>query len=137
MSRIRTYREMVKMDSFLERFNYLELRGEVGATTFGSDRYLNQRFYMSKEWRKIRHTIIARDQACDLGIADREIHGRIIIHHMNPISVSDLEDRYEDIINPGYLITTTHETHNAIHYGSEKLLPSLPPERLPGDTRLW
>lgn len=135
--RIRTYSEMRRLATFEERYEYLRLRGEVGRTTFGFDRYLNQRFYTSREWRHIRNEIIARDNGLDLGCEGYEIHEKIIIHHMNPLTVEDIEHGDLDIMDPEYLITTTHRTHNAIHYGDASLLVQPLVERRPGDTKLW
>lgn len=135
--RIRSYSELRQIDDFEDRYEYLALRGEVGASTFGFDRYLNQRFYRSTEWRHIRSHIIARDQGCDLGVIGYEIHDRIYIHHMNPMTSKELEAGDESIIDPEFLISTTHRTHNAIHYGDKNLLPKLLVERRPGDTKLW
>lgn len=137
MSKIRTYSEMVAFDTFKERFNYLALKGVVGRPTFGSERYLNQRFYTSREWRQVRYQVIARDQGCDLGMDDHEIHEKVFIHHMNPMTVEDIEHSDDSILDPEYLITVTHRTHNAIHYGDESLLPQPFVERRPGDTTLW
>lgn len=134
---IRSYSELRRIDTFEERYRYLSLQGAVGFSTFGFDRYLNQRFYNSREWRQVRHHVIARDNACDLGIPDYDINHRIIIHHMNPMATDDLVQGESAIVDPEFLITTTHNTHNAIHYGDESLLPRLNVERKPGDTRLW
>lgn len=134
---IRRYSELRNITDFEERFRYLSLGGRVGESTFGFDRYLNQKFYTSREWRQIRHHVIARDQGCDLGIAGYEIYSKILIHHMNPITVDEITHGDDSILDPEYLITTTHMTHNAIHYGDEKLLPRLLVERTPGDTKLW
>jgi hypothetical protein len=113
------------------------LRGQVGIATFGFDRYLNQYFYTSAEWRSVRHDVIIRDNGCDLGVDSYEIHDRILIHHMNPLTQEDITSRNEDILNPEYLITTTTRTHNAIHFGDATLLREPFAERRPGDTRLW
>lgn len=134
---IRTYTELSKLHSFKERYQYLQLNGSVGTDTFGYDRYLNQNFYRSREWKSIRDQVIIRDNGCDLGVEGYEIHGRIYIHHMNPILIADIEDRSEFLLNPEYLITTTHNTHNAIHYGDESLLILPPVERTPNDTCPW
>lgn len=134
---IRSYRELRRIDTFEERFRYLALRGEVGRSTFGFDRYINQQFYTSRQWRQLRHHVIARDLACDLGVEGYEIHGELLIHHMNPITAEDIMHGDPDILNPEYLITTTHQTHNAIHYGDERQLPRPLAARAPGDTRLW
>lgn len=134
---IRTYQELRRLETFEERFDYLKLNGFVGRSTFGFDRYLNQRFYTSKEWRDVRHYVIARDLGCDLGIEGFEINLRALIHHMNPIVPDDIVHKNDDILNPDYLITTCHNTHNAIHYGDKDLLPKPFVERSMGDTKLW
>lgn len=134
---IRSYSELRQIDSFEERFKYLALNGEVGRSTFGFDRYINQRFYASTQWKHIRQEVILRDNGCDLGIAGYEIHSRLYIHHMNPMAVEDITRGDFTILCPEFLITTSHQTHNAIHYGDEGLLPRPPAERKPGDTRLW
>ena len=134
---IRTYSELSKLSTFKERYRYLKLNGAVGSETFGFDRYFNQQFYRSREWKKLRDQIIVRDGGCDLGIEGYEIHGRIYIHHMNPILLEDIENRTEFLLNPEYLITTTHNTHNAIHYGDEDLLITGPIERIKNDTCPW
>lgn len=135
--RIRTYSELRRIETFEERFEYLALRGHVGRSTFGFDRYLNQRFYTSTQWRQLRHQIIVRDNGCDLGVEGYEIHSRLYVHHMNPLMPEDFVDGEEHILNPDFLITTTHLTHNAIHYGDKSLLPRPLAERRPGDTKLW
>jgi len=135
--RIRSYRELRRLETFEERFRYLSLRGEVGKSTFGFDRWINQQFYTSSQWRHVRNQLIARDNGCDLGIDGYEIHDRIIIHHMNPMVAEDIIDGEDRILDPEFLVTTTHRTHNAIHYGDEKLLPRPFAERKRGDTRLW
>lgn len=135
--RIRTYSELRRLETFEERYHYLALRGEVGRSTFGFDRYLNQQFYTSREWRQIRHHVITRDKGCDLGIEGYDIFHRLVIHHMNPMSQDDITQGVAHILDPEVLITTTHRTHNAIHYGDERLLPRPPVERRSGDTRLW
>ena len=134
---IRTYTELIQLQTFEEHYRYLQLNGSVGADTFGFDRYLNQTFYRSKEWKLIRDKVIVRDNGCDLGVEGYEIHGRIYIHHMNPLLLEDIIDRTEFLLNPEYLITTTHSTHNAIHYGDESLLVTAPIERAPNDTCPW
>lgn len=136
-SRIRTYSELAVYPTLDERFEYLNLSGKVGVDTFGADRYINQRFYRSREWKRIRDHVIARDEGCDLGIPGFEIFDKVIIHHMNPMSVEDIVSADDDIINPEYLITTTHRTHNAIHYGNDRVLRPVIADRKPGDTRLW
>lgn len=134
---IRTYSELITLATFEDRFEYLRLDGEVGKETFGFDRYLNQRFYKDPEWLSARDRVIIRDKGCDLGIEDREIHTRVVIHHMNPITMEDILNRNPDIFNPEFLITTTHATHNAIHYGDENLLIKGPIERKKNDTCPW
>lgn len=134
---IRTYSELVKLHTFEERFRYLQLHGAVGVDTFGFDRVFNQMFYTSREWNRVRDIVIARDNGCDLGIEGREIYGRILIHHLNPISLEDIENATEYLLNPEYLITTTHNTHNAIHYGDESKLFTGPIERKKNDTCPW
>lgn len=135
---IRRYAELRHISDFYERFEYLSLRGTVGEATFGSERYLNQQFYRSSEWRRARRDTIARDMGCDLGIRGYEIFSDIMVHHMNPIQVDDFADEFNpDILNPEFLITVTHKTHNAIHYGDASQLPQLIVERRPGDTTLW
>lgn len=135
--RIRTFTELSQIPTFEERFEYLKLSGRVGADTFGFERYRNQQFYRSAEWRSIRHHVIARDLGCDLGVEGFEIPERAYIHHMNPMTIQDFKLGSDDILNPEYLITTTHRTHNAIHYGDERNLLLAPVERRPGDTKLW
>ena len=127
------------MPSFEERFLYLKLNGNVGESTFGFDRYLNQRFYRMPEWRKVRNEVILRDKGCDLGLEDREIPpgARIIVHHMNPISINDIADKLDWILDPEFLICTMKNTHDAIHYGDESILYSEPIERKPNDTAPW
>lgn len=133
----RTYTELMRLDTFDERFDYLTVHSAVGLATFNYERYLNQRFYTSKEWRLIRNHCIARDRGLDLAVDGYEIHDRITVHHMNPMSVEDVYDYNPDILDPEFLITTTHPTHNAIHYGSSESLPVRIVERRPGDTQLW
>jgi hypothetical protein len=137
MSRNRTYSELRRIETFEERFDYLELRGVVGESTFGFDRWLNQTFYTSREWRWARSHVIARDNGCDLGVPGYEIHSGLVIHHMNPISVDDIRHGNEDILDPEFLIVTSLTTHNAIHYGGRDRLPRGPVERKSGDTKLW
>lgn len=135
---IRTYTELSELSSFEERFRYLQLDGSVGVGTFGFDRYINQRFYRSKEWKHIRDQVIVRDNGCDLGVEGYEIYGRVYIHHMNPLLLKDIKDNTEFLLNPEYLITTTLDTHNAIHYGNEAFLSRLTPvERTKNDTCPW
>lgn len=135
--KIRTYSELIKLPTFKERFRYLKLNGKVAEETFGFDRYLNQQFYKSNEWLELRDYIIIRDCGCDLGIEDREIYKRIIIHHMNPITKYDIINRTDMLLNPEYLICTTKRTHDAIHYGDESILYDLPIERTKNDTCPW
>lgn len=136
---MKTYSELKQLKTFRDRYNYLRISGKVGVETFGFDRYLNQALYTSPDWKRVRDYVIARDNGCDLGIPGREINSRAIIHHMNPITESQILHRDPDIFNPEYLITTTHKTHNAIHYGSEDLLEGISEfvERTPNDTCLW
>lgn len=135
---IRRYSELITLPTFEERFRYLQLKGSVGRDTFGFDRYLNQLFYQrNPKWKAAREFVILRDNGCDLGIEDREIHGRILVHHMNPITIKDLEEESEFLLDPEYLISTVHNTHNAIHYGDEDLLIKNPVERRPNDTCPW
>lgn len=135
--RTRQYSDLRRLLTFEERFDYLSLGGEVGLQTFGFDRWVNQRFYRSREWRQVRDHVIVRDGGCDLGIFGYEIHSGLLIHHMNPVSPEDLKRGEEWVLDPEYLITTTHRTHNAIHYGDASLIARPPVERRPGDTRLW
>lgn len=137
IERIRTYSELCLLPTFRERYEYLKLQGIVGEETFGFDRYMNQFFYRSPEWRAIRDEVIARDEGCDLGIPGREIFDRIIIHHMNPISPEDIRDRSDFLLNPDFLIVTTHRTHQAIHYGNEELLMQDEVVRFKNDMCPW
>jgi hypothetical protein len=134
---IRTYSELLRRDTLEERYEYLALGGRVGQETFGFDRYLNQQFYTSRQWRQIRNHVIARDIGRDLGVDGHEIHERIYIHHMNPMTVEDIVSGDPRILDPEFLISVTHRTHNAIHYGDAGLLPKALVERSPGDTMLW
>ena len=134
---IRTYSELIKLKTFKDRFEYLKLDGIVGEETFGFDRYMNQIFYKSREWTSVRRAVIIRDNGCDLGVEGYEIHGKILIHHMNPIYLSDIVHKTDELLNPDYLITTVLSTHNAIHYGDASLLPALPIERRANDTCPW
>lgn len=133
----RTYSELIQFSTFEERFKYLSLDGQVGEETYGFDRWMNQTFYRSPEWKQIRNHVIVRDSGCDLGILGREIRERIIVHHMNPIMVHDIQFATEYLLNPEFLICTTHNTHQAIHYGDERLLISEPIVRTPNDTCPW
>lgn len=134
---IKSYSELKRLSTFEERFEYLKLNGKVGQDTFGFDRVFNQMFYRSKEWKRLRDYVIARDNGCDLGIEGREIYTRPIIHHMNPITLDDIRESSEILMNPEYLITTVHSTHNAIHYGDASLLPKDPIIRTKNDTCPW
>lgn len=134
---IRTYSELITLPTFEERFKYLQLNGQVGKDTFGFDRYINQNFYRSLEWKRVRDKVMLRDNGCDLGVEGYEIHGRILIHHMNPITIKDIESMSEYLLNPEYLISTVHNTHNAIHYGDESLLITALIERRKNDTCPW
>ena len=134
---IRTYSELILLPTFEERFKYLQLNGRVGDNTFGFDRYINQNFYRSAEWKRIRDLVIMRDNGCDLAVDGYEIHGRILIHHMNPITISDIKFSTEYLMNPDYLICVTHNTHNAIHYGDEKQIITGPIVRTKNDTCPW
>lgn len=134
---IRTYAGLSRLSTLEERFKYLELHGRVAEATFGFDRYVNQQFYTSSEWRKARIEVIARDLGCDLGVEGYEIHKGLYIHHMNPMSLEDIKYGDARILDPEYLITVAHRTHNAIHYGDERLLPRPLVERRSGDTKLW
>lgn len=137
MTTIRTYSELCQLSTFEERFDYLRLNGSVGKDTFGFDRYLNQQFYRSSEWKRIRDRVILRDNGCDLGVEGYEIRGRILIHHINPISVEDIHTMSDLLMNPEYLICVSHRTHNAIHYGDESLIITAPIERSQNDTCPW
>ena len=134
---IRTYSELILIPTFEERFKYLQLNGRVGDDTFGFDRYINQKFYRSAEWKRIRDLVIMRDNGCDLALEGYEIYGRILIHHMNPITIKDVELSTEYLMNPEYLICVTHNTHNAIHYGDEKLINKGLVVRPKNDTCPW
>ena len=134
---IRTYSELIAFPTFEERFKYLQLNGQIGESTFGFDRYMNQVFYRSQKWKSIRDFVIIRDCGCDLGVEGHDIHGKIIIHHMNPLSMRDIETESDFLLNPDFLICTTHNTHNAIHYGDENLLVTAPIERTKNDTCPW
>lgn len=134
---IRTYKELITIPTFEERFKYLQLNGSVAKETFGFDRYINQKFYRSREWKALRDFVILRDNGCDLGVNGYEIFGRIYIHHMNPILAKDIVSESDYLLNPEYLICTTHNTHNAIHYGDEGLLFTAPIVRSKNDTCPW
>lgn len=132
-----TYSELAKRSDLISRFRYAKLDGAVGVATFGYDRYLNQKFYASHEWKRVRDQVIIRDNGCDLGVDGFGIHDKILVHHMNPIQIQDLKDFNEDILNPEYLICVSTRTHNAIHFSDESQLPRVFVERKPGDTKLW
>ena len=134
---IRTYSELITFPTFEERYRYLRLGGRVGQETFGFDRWLNQKFYKDPEWLRVRDFVIIRDNGCDLGIEGREIHSRILIHHMNPITTEDIVKRSKYLLDPEYLICTVKRTHDAIHYGDESLLILNPIERTKNDTCPW
>ena len=134
---IRTYSELITIPTFEERFEYLKLNGSVGLETFGRDRYLNQILYNSPEWRRFRPEIIVRDNGCDLACEGYEIFGKILIHHINPITAKDILNRNPKVFDPENVITTVHNTHNAIHYGDENLLITAPIERSRNDTCPW
>lgn len=135
--KIRTYSELITLPTFEERYEYLRLDGKVGVETFGFDRYINQLFYRSSEWKSIRNKVIIRDGACDLAIQDREIYGSVLVHHMNPVLLEDITNRTSILLDPEYLICTTLPTHNAIHYGDASLLITTPIERTKYDTCPW
>jgi hypothetical protein len=134
---MRTYSELIKLDTFEDRYEYLKLNSVVGESTFGFDRYINQQFYRSTEWKQIRNHIIARDLGLDLAMEGYEIYDKIIIHHMNPMNVDHIKNSDSDILDPEFLICTSHNTHNAIHYGNRSLLKQLFVERKSNDTKLW
>ena len=133
----KTYSELRRINSFEDRFEYLKLDGSVGVETFGSARHVNQSFYLSTDWRYIRRQVILRDNGCDLGVSGYEIHHNLLVHHMNPMTSDDIIHGEEWILDPEFLITTTKNTHNAIHYGDRSLLTVPFVERHIGDTRLW
>lgn len=134
---IKSYTRLMEIPDLQGRFRYLQLHSRVGIAVFGYDRYLNQRFYTSPEWRRLRNTVIDRDQGCDLGLPDWPITDQPHVHHMNPMTVRDVVHREGWIMDPEYLITVSHRTHNAIHFGDERLLASPMTVRRPGDTDLW
>lgn len=134
---IKTYSEMILLPTFLERFRYLQIGGMVGAETFGFDRYLNQSLYRTAEWKRFRNEIIVRDNGCDLGCDDRTIYGKILVHHINPLTVEDIVNRHSCVFDPDNVICVSLDTHNAIHYGDEELLMLDPIERKPNDTCPW
>lgn len=135
---IKSYNEMIKLETFEERFNYLKLDGRVGKITYGADRIFNQSFYHSKEWKDFRAKVIARDNGCDLGCEDREIFDKVIVHHINPMTMEQLEEGGDDLFDLDNFVCCSHKTHEAIHYGDESLLSRTNfVERKPGDTKLW
>ena len=134
---IKRYSELILLPTFEERYKYLQLNGVIGDETFGFDRYINQMFYRSQEWKQVRDYVIVRDNGCDLGIDGHEIRGKILIHHMNPIGIKDIRQVNKFLLDPEYLITTMLSTHNAIHYGDESLLVTDPIERSKNDTCPW
>lgn len=134
---IKSYDALILLDTIEDRYNYLRIGGGVGRETFGFDRYLNQGFYQSVEWKRVRDEVISRDNGCDLGLEGYEINGRILIHHMNPIQPDQIKFFDPDILDPDFLISCSHKTHNAIHYGDENLLPRRIVERRPNDTIPW
>ena len=137
MMSIRTYSELITLPTFEERFKYLQLNGQVGESTFGFDRYMNQVFYRSQKWKSIRDFVIIRDCGCDLGVEGYDIHGKIIIHHINPISLDDIMKERSIVFDPENLVCVSFNTHNAIHYGDASLLSTAPIERTPNDTCPW
>lgn len=137
MMNIKCYSELSKIDGFLERYKYLRILGKVGQETFGFERYLNQIFYRSPEWRRVRNQVIVRDMGRDLGVPGHEIFDQIYIHHMNPITVSDIRNRSDFLFNPEFLICVSYNTHQAIHFGDELLLMDTPVKRLKNDTCPW
>lgn len=135
---IKCYSELIKLPTFIERFRYLKLGGKVGTDTFGFDRYLNQQFYhCNSKWKSARDAVIIRDNGCDLGVEGHEIYGKIIVHHMNVVTIDDLIQERDWIFDPEFLISTIHNTHNAIHYGDESLIISSPTMRSKNDTCPW
>lgn len=134
---IKRYSELILLPTFEERYKYLQLNGIIGDETFGFDRYINQMFYRSQEWKQVRDYVIVRDNGCDLGVEGHEIRGKILIHHMNPIGIKDIQQVNKFLLDPEYLITTMLSTHNAIHYGDESLLVTDPIERSKNDTCPW
>ena len=134
---LRSYSELSRLRTFDERFRYLLLVGSVGVETFGFDRYVNQRFYRSEEWKHVRNIVIARDNGCDLGIEGRDINGRVYVHHMNPMNLEQINDHMDLVLDPEYLVCVTFATHNAIHYGDESYITLAPVERQPNDMCPW
>jgi len=134
---IRCYKDLSRLESFMERYQYLKIHGKVGEETFGLDRYINQSLYKSQRWKNIRSQVIIRDNGCDLGVDGHEIDRYIVVHHMNPITLEDIEEERDVVFDPEYLICCTSRTHQAIHFGDEGLLPKDYVERRPNDTCLW
>jgi hypothetical protein len=135
--RVRRYTDLARIRSFEERYRYLQLHSSVGVETFGFDRWINQLFYTSSSWRRVRNEVIARDRGCDLGVEGYDIHDKVHVHHMNPMTIHDIEQGMGEILDPEFLICASFRTHNAIHYGDEKLLVKPPVVRKAGDTKLW
>jgi hypothetical protein len=134
---IKSYSELRRFETFDERLEYLRLFGDVGRSTFGFDRYINQRFYTSYEWKRAREMVIVRDNGCDLGVRGFEIYADILIHHINPMTIDDIVHGEEWIFDPEFLITTTKNTHNSIHFGDDNMHPKVVIARSRGDTKLW
>jgi hypothetical protein len=134
---IRCYSDLIQLETFKERYYYLKLHGKVGEDTFGFDRYVNQSLYKSSKWKRTRSQVIIRDNGCDLGIEGHELDNYIVIHHMNPLTLEDIEEERDVVFNPEYLISCSSRTHKAIHFGDENLLPKDFVERRPNDTCLW
>ena len=134
---IKTYSVLMKLQTFEERYEYLKIGGKVGEATFGFDRYINQMLYKTSEWVSARNTVIIRDNGCDLGVEGYDIVGKVMVHHMNPITVDDIINRLDYVLDPEYLISSSMMTHNAIHYGNKDLLPQVPIERSKNDTCPW
>ncbi len=135
--KLRTYGEMIMLPTFEERYEYLRVPGKLGVATFGFDRALNQAFYTSREWKLLRNHVIVRDNSCDLAMPDRSIFANVRVHHMNPLSVDDIKDNVDLLLNPDYVVCVSLSTHNAIHFGNKDNLITLPTERRKGDTLLW
>jgi hypothetical protein len=134
---IRTFSELRRLPTFEERYEYLRVNSSVGIATFGFERWMNQQFYTSTQWRHVRQVVIARDLGCDMGVPGHEIYDKVIVHHMNPMTIDDVTHGEESILDPEYLVCVSHQTHNAIHYGDASLLAKPPVVRRPGDTKLW
>lgn len=134
---LKSYRNLILLPTILDRFEYLRIKANVGDSTFGFDRFINQDFYQSREWRQVRMKVIARDEGCDLGVPEYPIGGKVIIHHINPITAEDIENASDLLFDMDNLICVSESTHNAIHFGDETLLPAEPIVRMPGDTCPW